>query len=333
MNKNSYLYQEITLEEIQFLYEKALNITSPAAVSLLSGGLFNTTYRVICKESGMDTVLRLGPVNRHLLVRFEENLMEAENYVYKLCKEQGVVCSEVLVCDTSRVWIDRDFMIVSYIPSAAMCDAGLLDEQKLPLYREIGRLAKRMHCITSPTFGRVSEILSGLSFSRWSEYLLSELEDVCKRLVRDHGMETGSIKRFQQVIKKYQTWLDEIKIPRLVHTDLWEGNILLDQQKKERVVAIIDSDRAIFGDPDYDLACPWLTTDAFFEGYEVNANVFHKEEFSSIKRTTRRKIYNMMYCLLDAYVGLSEYNNPELYKDNMKRSFTILEELEIIFLH
>lgn len=139
----------------------------------------------------MDTVLRLGSINRHLLVRFEENLMEAENYVYKLCKEQGVVCSEVLVCDTSRVWIDRDFMIVSYIPSAVMCDAGLSEEQKLPLYREIGRLAKRMHCITSPIFGRVSEILSGLSFSSWSEYLLSELEDVCERLVRDHGMDWG----------------------------------------------------------------------------------------------------------------------------------------------
>lgn len=328
MNKQSNLYQEITLEQIQLLFEKTMQVTQPIEASLLSGGLFNTTYRVWNKDSNLDVVLRLGPVNRHLLVRFEENLMEAEKYVYELCKKENIVCSEVLVCDTSKQWIDRDFMIVTYIPSIAMCDAKLTQEQKVPLYIELGKQTKRIHGITSQAFGRVSEILSGLSFSSWSEYLLSELEDICSRIIRDNGIKLEETVRAKQVVMKYQDWLDEIKTPRLIHTDLWEGNILLDKQKKNQIVAIIDSDRAIFGDPDYDLACPWLINDAFFKGYGIQENSFHTEEFDSIKRITRRKIYNMVYRFLEIYIGLSEYNNQESYQMNLRDAMNLVEELE-----
>lgn len=327
MNKQSNLYAEITLEQIQLLYKKAMRVTAPLEASLLSGGLFNTTYHVRCKASGLDTVLRLGPINRQLLLRFEENLMEAEVYVYKRCRDRGLTCSEVLVCDTSRKWIDRDFMIVTYIPSIVMCDAELTEEQKKPLFMETGRLTKIMHGITGQSFGRVSEIISGLSFPIWSGYLASELEDICSRFIRGNGIKPEDMARARQVLAKYQGWLDEIKTPRLVHTDLWEGNILLEVQKKNRIAAVIDSDRAIFGDPDYDLSCPWMTNDTFLEGYEIETNSFHNEEFNSIKRKTRRKIYNMLYRFLDAYVGFFEYNNHELYKNNLKDAVRLVEEL------
>lgn len=328
MNKQSNLYEEITLEQIQLLFEKTMQITTPIEASLLSGGLFNTTYHVFSKESGLDVVLRLGPVNRHLLMRFEENLMQAEQYVYKLCKKENIACSEVLVCDTSKKWIDRDFMIVTYIPSIVMCDAKLIHDQKIPLYTEVGRQTKKLHGIKNETFGRVSEILSGLSFSSWSDYLISELEDICGRIIRDNGMKLEEMDRAKQVILKYQEWLDEIITPRLVHTDLWEGNILLDKKRKDQIVAIIDSDRAIFGDPDYDLACPWMINESFLDGYRIEDNSFHKEEFHSIKRKTRRKIYNLIYRFLEAYVGLSEYNNNELYENNLSDATKLIEELE-----
>lgn len=328
MNKQSYLYAEIPPEQIQFLYQKTLQVTAPVSASLLSGGLFNTTYHVSCEETGLDTVLRLGPVNRHLLMRFEENLMKAEEYVYQLCREQRIVCSNVLACDTSRRWIDRDFMIVAYIPSVVLCDAGLTEEQKAPLYLEVGRQTKKMHGITNQSFGRVSEILSGLSFLSWYEYLLSELEDIGNRIARDNGMKQEVLERARQVLMKNQSLLDEIKVPRLVHTDLWEGNILLDKQAKNKVAAVIDADRAIFGDPDYDLACPWMTNEVFLKGYEIEENSFHMEEFNSAKRKTRRNIYQMSYHFLDAYVNLSEYHNRQEYETHMASALAILEQLE-----
>lgn len=328
MNKQSNLYEEITLSQIQLLLEKALLITEPVEACLLSGGLFNTTYHVWGKASGLDVVLRLGPVNRHLLARFEHNLMEAEKYVYELFKKQGITCSEVLACDTSKKWIDRDFMIVAYIPSIVMCGAPLTPEEKAALHMKVGEQAKSMHCITNQTFGRVSEILSGIAFSQWSEYLLSETEGLCRQLVKGNGMNTEDAARARQVIIKYKNLLDEIKTPRLIHTDLWEGNILLEKHHKERIAAIIDADRAIFGDPDYDLACPWMINNAFLSGYRLEENSFHEEEFDSAKRKTRRDIYNMVYRILEAYVGFYEYNNREAYENNLKDALALIDGLE-----
>lgn len=328
MNKQSSLYEEISADQIQLLYEKTMDITEPVESDLLSGGLFNTTYRVRNKALNLDTVLRLGPVNRHLLTRFEENLMEAEHFVYQLYQKKNIPCSQVLVCDISKKWIDRDFMIVTYIPSIVMCDAKLTEEEKIPLYEETGRLAKRMHSITSSAFGRVSEILSGLSFSSWSEYLLSEMENICCCLLRDKGIETELANRAKRTLKKYQIWLDEIETPRLVHTDLWEGNILLDPSKKSRIVAVIDADRAIFGDPDYELSCPWLLNQGFLKGYEEDRHSFFHEAYNSEKRVTRRKLYVLMFRLFEGYVGLSEYNNRELYENSLKESWKLIDELE-----
>lgn len=328
MNRQSKLFEEISLEQIHLLLEKTLDFYGPVKATLLSGGMFNTTYRVTGKEQELDVVLRLGPVNQHLVLRFEENLMEAEAYVYELCKTKNINCSEVLVCDTKRQWIDRDYMIVKYIPSVAMCDAGLTGEQKIPLYVEAGKSAKKLHEITNPTFGRVSEILSGLSYTSWSEYLLSELRDICGRLLRDDGIHPELLARAEGVIEKYRDWLEEIDTPRLIHTDIWEGNILLNKDTKDHIIAIIDSDRAIFGDPDYDLACPWMLNDHFFKGYGIDESAFHKEEFHSVQRVTRRKIYKMMCYFVEAYVGHSEYNRPDLHTGRLQDCRDIILELE-----
>lgn len=67
-------------------------------------------------------VLRLGPVNRHLLLDFERNLMPAEQCIYRICAQRGIPASNMLVCDTSRDIIDRDYSFVEYIPSLPLSD-------------------------------------------------------------------------------------------------------------------------------------------------------------------------------------------------------------------
>ncbi|MFD0856014.1 phosphotransferase family protein, partial [Actinomadura adrarensis] len=44
--------------------------------------------------------------------------------------------------------------------------------------------------------------------------------------------------------------LDEVRVPRLVHFDLWDGNILVDLGPDgRRIGALIDAERAFWGDP------------------------------------------------------------------------------------
>lgn len=180
MNKQSNLFQEISTEIIRDIFVNTLQEEIIWETALLDGGLFNTTYIVEYSSSHKKAVLRLGPVNRHLLMGFEENLMNAEVYTYSICQTIGIPCSKVLACDTSKKIIDRDFMIVEYIPSVVMSKAELIEETQT---------------------------------LRHQFYKSREL-------------------------------LDEIRTPHLLHTDLWEGNVLLDRDTLE-IAAIIDSDRAM----------------------------------------------------------------------------------------
>ena len=112
---NSSLYLELSKEELRKLISETLN-TDINSAKLLTGGLFNTTYYIDTMKYG-SVVLRVGPVNRHLLLPFEHSLMQAEQLVYKLCREAQVPVSEILFMDTSKRIIDCDYMIVRYIPS------------------------------------------------------------------------------------------------------------------------------------------------------------------------------------------------------------------------
>lgn len=141
---------------------------------LLTGGLFNTTYLVDTADQGR-TVLRVGPVNRHLLMPFEHRLMEAETQVYALCEQAGIPVSQVLALDTSKSLIDRDYMLVRYIPSKPMNEVTLQSADKARICEDVGRYTARMHAIHAPRFGRITDVAQGGGFARWSECMLDEL--------------------------------------------------------------------------------------------------------------------------------------------------------------
>lgn len=137
---------------------------------------------VFCSiKSGKEAVLRLGPVNRHRIMGFEENLMKAEEYVYSVCREIDIPCSRVLVYDTSKKILDRDFMIVEYIPSVVMSNAEIEDEKKDKLYYQLGEKLYRLHQVTGENFSFVSRIQGGKSFKKWSDALIFEAEDISEK--------------------------------------------------------------------------------------------------------------------------------------------------------
>ena len=312
MNKESFLFQEVSHEDIQKIMDEALGYAGSFECRLLNGGLFNTTYLVEC-EGMVRYVLRLGPVNRQLLLDFEHNLMNAECYVYSLCRQNGIPGSEVMCCDTSKKIIDRDFMIVKYIDSVSLCGAEITEKEKSEIYREVGRNTKTLHSIKSENFGRVSEVLQGIKFVSWAEYLLFEVRSILSKGRSVQLWDEAYQKRMEQFFIDNYMILDEVKSASLIHTDLWEGNVLI---KSGKCVAIIDPDRAIFGDVEMEFASPWMINDDFISGYgEVNHSPGWRK---------KQKIYQVFFCLIDAYVWKFEYDQPQRTKE-------LLDKIESIF--
>ncbi len=318
MNNQSNLFQEISIDIIKKIFENALQETIIWEAKLLDGGMFNTTY---CVEYGIahkKAVLRLGPINRHLIAGFEENLMKAEVYVYSICQSIGIPCSSVLSCDTSKSVIDRDFMIVEFIPSIVMSKANLTEEKRKKLYFQIGQYLSKLHQVTGKNFGFVSRICTEKTFEKWSDALIYEVLDMSNRLVKFNGL---SIEEADDLLSKFyqnKNLLDKITESHLLHTDLWEGNVLLDKETLE-IVAIIDGDRAVFGDIDFEFSSSWMENYALKEGY---GSIM--QESLSPDRAKRRQLYQMFFSLLDAYVGYCEYNNLELYENSRRQLIKLL---------
>ena len=135
----SSLYRELTPEELSTVITAALN-TGIVSARLLTGGLFNTTYFVDTEGCGR-VVLRVGPVNRHLLMPFEHHLMEAESQAYALCERQGCPSRSEALRD-----IIRDALVQDSLHSETADAAGVLSLIYDHHVRDLSRkLTERQH--------------------------------------------------------------------------------------------------------------------------------------------------------------------------------------------
>lgn len=319
MNTVSSLYQELTGKELCAVCGKTFG-TEKHTAQLLSGGLFNTTYLITLTETGRKYVLRTGPVNRHLLLPFEENLMKGEAKVYDLLKEHNIPCSTVVSCDTSKTVLDRDYMVVEYIESFPLCQLDEQNDQLEKLQEETGRYTKQIHHISGAGFGRISNAVTGKIFPSWDSYFEDELTSWKKRVQTYQLYAPDELNWIEKAYEKTLPYLQKITQPKLVHADLWSGNVLVKKDDQNlSVAAIIDADRAIWGDPDYDLASGWIISPAFLRGYGPIPN--------EPSREVRKNFYLMMYRLIDSYVWQIQYHTPENYHSAKAEGLTLAKKL------
>ena len=181
MNDKSLLFRAEPDEKLRQAARRYLGEKMTAA-QLLSGGLFNTTY---CLETeNLKVILRLGPVNRHLLLPYERNLMAAEGDILALLKSNGIPTSDILALDCSRELFDRDVMVVDCLDARCLSMVEVDKETEQRLCREAGQYTAVIHEITASDlpeipdkpFGRYSNVIAGQGGATWKEAILNELD-------------------------------------------------------------------------------------------------------------------------------------------------------------
>lgn len=317
MNMQSSLYKELTRDQVASIMEAVFPGETVSSYTLLSGGLFNTTYRVV--TSRHDVVLRMGPVHRELLLPYEHHLMAAESLTDRLCLEHGIPASNVLHLDISKAVIDRDFMVVDRIDALPLSAPSIPEDRKPDLLRECGHLTRKLHSVTGTQFGRLANIVAGKGSSSWYEAVKEEFDEVFESAAK-YCLFNGSLRdKSYRFLAQRKEHLDAITEPRLAHCDLWAGNVLIETAGGNyRVCAIIDGDRAMFGDPALDFAAGWMTTPEFLEGYGITTD-------TSSADSSRRAVYSLFFRLQDAYIWKIEYNRDDFFEEALRTAEKILE--------
>lgn len=128
--------------------------------------------------------------------------------------------------------------------------------------------------------------------------------------------------RIHQCFQRLAPLLDAVKQPRFIHGDLWRGNILV--SKTGELTAIIDCDRALFGDPAFELATGWMIDANFLGGYG-------RQPDASPEAVLRRRLYKLLLDLEDCYFLRHEYDNPTASEELAPKILSAVAELEAAF--
>ncbi|MCX4767017.1 aminoglycoside phosphotransferase family protein [Streptomyces sp. NBC_01275] len=232
-----------------------------AGVRPLSGGTYNTVEELRLTD-GSRYVMKVAPTAVGL--RYESRLLVGEAEFCRGAAEAEVPAPRVVTLDGPR-------LLLTLCPGDPW-DGSLTAAEQTRLRTELGRQVARLHEVTGPGFGYPTGAFGPLApdwrtaFTAMFDAILADARHYGARLPRPAD-EVAAVAR-----AAYDA-LDEVTVPRLVHFDLWPGNILVDRADGDaRIGGLIDGERMFWGDPLADFVSLALLGDirkdeAFLEGY------------------------------------------------------------------
>lgn len=218
-----------------------------AAFDELSDGFFNAAY---CIElaNGKVCVLKVAPPQNARILRYEQNIMEAEVRVLGMVRGMTEMpVPAILAHDQSHSILPVDYFIMTFVPGVSFWNLRkeLSETEQQAIEREMGRYLRQMNSITGKRFGYFA---AEKHFDSWVDCFDNMLANV---LQDGQDANVALPMPYADILtlmrSKYDS-LTSVTTPKLVHWDLWDGNIFIDPTSRN-ITGIIDFERALWGDP------------------------------------------------------------------------------------
>ncbi|MFF1822045.1 phosphotransferase family protein [Kribbella sp. NPDC058245] len=195
-------------------------------VTELADGTYNTVY--LLKRADGDLVLKLAPTGPGLT--HEHDLIRTEAMFYQAALGKAPV-PEVVASGP-------EFLLMTALPGVTLNSVAT---DRAPYQRELGAIIASLHeVVGTEGFGYPQLSLK----DSWSKAFLGMFDDVLADADRYDVTLPDRVSR--QLVTDRIALLDSVAVPTLVHFDIWDGNILVDDG---RVTGLIDGERAFWGDP------------------------------------------------------------------------------------
>ncbi len=260
----------LTQDTVQTLMAHHLGANAAvAAMSELTDGYYNAAYRIELAD-GRIGVLKVSPPPDYRVLRYEQNIMAAEVAVMELVRARTSLPVPGILCqDMTRQLISSEFYLMEFAPGVALnrLQSSLSQERRDEIDRRWGSYLRELNEVPGSDFGLCAP--DAARFGRWREaydWLLQAVLADGRDAAVDLGMPYDAL--YSHLAAHYDA-LDEVAEPRLVHWDLWSGNICVDPDAG-RITGIFDFERALWGDPvmEVNFTGPMhMSSEAFMEGY------------------------------------------------------------------
>ncbi|MEW2614447.1 aminoglycoside phosphotransferase family protein [Streptomyces sp. NPDC047880] len=211
-----------------------------ARLAPLSGGTYNTVEELRLTD-GSRYVLKIPPGAAVPGLRHERRLLVSEA---EFCRRAALAG----VPGPRKVLAGDHFLLMTAVPGDPW-DGTLTDPEQTALRTELGRHVARLHEVTGPGHGYPSGALGPLARD-WRTAYTAMFDAVLDDARRYGARLPRPVDAVARIAASAYGALDEVTRPRLVHFDLWRGNILVDRADgRARIGGLIDGERMFWGDP------------------------------------------------------------------------------------
>jgi aminoglycoside phosphotransferase (APT) family kinase protein len=274
----------------------------------LADGYFNTAL-LLTYADGNRVVLKIAPPPSTRVLRQEVGLMQIEvDTMRYVAANTSLPIPHILAHRSDSPTIASPYMAMAYIEGTPLDRllGTLPDKDRGRIFHSLGRYTAELHEHHTAQFGAPTH-----RHDTWSAAFGEMIRDVLLD-AEDVGADLGvSPRALEDTVRSHADILDEVRVPTLLHRDLWYGNIFVNHASLD-IVGITDWERSISGDPLMEFVCA-LVQGLFAPAGNAAFNAgYGRSDVLSDSERIRVDLYSMYLALLLIVEGYYRgYRNPE----------------------
>ncbi|WP_053372510.1 phosphotransferase family protein [Paenibacillus sp. FJAT-27812] len=289
---------------------------SPTVIKELTDGWANAAYQVTL-ANGQSVIVKAAPLSDTKMMSYEQGLMKTEVEVLRLVKLVGALpVPAVYAHDNSESIVDCEYFIMEMLegePYNKVKDQ-LTEEQRNQIDYQLGVYNRQLNEIRGERFGLYAAS-DGSADSTWRESFHQLLLGVLADGEREGVQLPADYDSIRNEVALRLDVLDEVTEPRLVHWDLWDGNVFI---KDGAVSGIIDFERALWGDPLMEhYFSHFNKTASFLKGYGIKSFTTGEQG--------RRALYDLyldlIFCIECPFRQYEDRNHLQWAQNNMEQGW------------